>query len=177
MFLTVSGLVAPFIFKDDSGRPLLSLHDVQAHQGDFKQSILQTQAWFSTLLKKIETPASQTKHQTQDHRTEQPSSNQVYKWRDEQGQWQFSDQAPAHAQAEILTFNPNENILPSIRPASSANKETSTHNPAPAESLKKTDTNNLIPGLPTLEQAKKVMEDARKVQGISDQHARELEKY
>lgn len=177
MFLTVLGLVAPFILKDDSGRPLLNLHDLQAHQGAFKQSILQTRDWLSALLKKAETQVSQTQQQTQEHKSEQSSSNQVYKWRDEQGQWQFSDQAPAHTQAEMLTFNPNENILPATSPTSSANKNTPTHNAEPTESIKKTDTSSLIPGLPTLEQAKKIMEDAKKVQGLSDQHAKELEKY
>lgn len=175
LLLTVLGLAAPFVIKDDHGRPLLSLHDLQTHQGGFKQSILQTKAQFHAFMKKMRT-ATNPATQAPTAEPEDSSLTYVYTWQDTQGQWQFSDQAPAHTQAEILTLNPNENILPSTKQPSSARKVSSTLTTAPTETITQADT-RVIPGLPTLEQAKKVFEDAKKVQGLSNQHIRELESY
>jgi hypothetical protein len=44
-----------------------------------------------------------------------PTVTRMYKWQDADGQWQLSDQRPdAGVKYEILIFNSNTNIVPSL---------------------------------------------------------------
>lgn len=173
LFLLLLGIAGPFIIKKPDGTPLLTLHDVKSNTGDFLQSFRQMRAMLTTLIK----PAlsSATTRKPNDSSKENTNLTRVHKWRDKEGQWQFSDQAPDNTYSEIITINPDQNI---INLKTKALTQEQVEPPATSnDALKSTDLPMPIPGIPTPNEAKKAIDSAKMLQNQVNNRAQELEQY
>ncbi len=87
---------------------------------------------------------------------------QVYKWRDENGVMQFSNTAPEHNLAEQIVLDPNSNLIQAVKvPAKAAPKE--------AESAE-------APSPYSVQGMKKVMNDAKDIEGLLQKRHEEQQK-
>lgn len=143
--LLVLGFAGLFVLKSPNGTPWLSISDFMPDTRSLESSI-------NDLVPNVS---------SDDERDSVP----VYKWRDAQGNWQFSDQPPKGVEAELVTVDTtiNRNLLP----APSRNVETSstTTNSGGATliSNKSLSPTTVAPtDIPTL------IDDARNVQELID---------
>lgn len=97
IFVLVAAMAGPFIIRGPDGRPLMQLSDVTQR---FK-------GWMNSSGSSSPSPGGNV---------------EVHKWQDENGQWHYSDAAPA-AKSETISINPNTNVIQS----------TPVRKPAPAE--------------------------------------------
>lgn len=163
LFIVVLGVAAPFIMKRPDGRPLMSMSDLA---GD--SALLKSFGHMTRLLGFNK--GSVTLNGPDGDPVELTT---VHKWQDEDGNWHFSDDEPENIASETLKINPNQNILEMndselLKKIKGESEVASTHKDLapPAD---------MIPGMPTLDQAKKAMENAKAVQGMLDDHYKKLE--
>lgn len=176
LFLLVLGIAGPFIIKKPDGRPLLTLNDIKSNTGEFLQSFRQMSALLTSLIKPA--ASSATSQTSNDSSKENTNLTRVHKWRDKEGQWQFSDQAPENTYSETITINPNQNIINlKTMPLTQEHVESSAISNGASDLSKTTDSPMLIPGIPTLNEAKKTIESAKMVQDLVNSRAQELEQY
>ncbi|MBS7325436.1 MAG: DUF4124 domain-containing protein [Thiopseudomonas sp.] len=93
-----------------------------------------------------------------------PAANTVYyKWQDDKGVWNLSDQPPQGIEAQQGVVNPNTNIIQSP-PAV-----------APAEPKAAAQTEVTLPGLHYVERAGRVLEDAREARDALNGRQQQLD--
>lgn len=106
-----------------------------------------------------------------DGKEKQSGSTTVYKWQDQNGEWQFSNQPPPEGVAsKVITYRSDTNVIqsakPPAKPASTADAETPSANP-------------LLP-ITNPEKVKKLMDDAKNIEKLlqdrQDQMDQGLEK-
>ncbi|MBL4607823.1 MAG: hypothetical protein JKY01_08355 [Pseudomonadales bacterium] len=162
LFLVVLAVAAPFIMKRPDGRPLLTISDITS--GD------------SAIIKSFNTLTSFFRSPKDGLPNGEPSLTTVHKWQDKEGLWHYSDQQPTSTTSQILAINPNQNILEmndkKLLKILKGEKEETASTTQDLEPPK-----NMIPGLPSIEQAKKAMDNAKAVQGLLDNHYKQIEKY
>ncbi|MBV1869909.1 MAG: DUF4124 domain-containing protein [Gammaproteobacteria bacterium] len=162
LFIVVLGVAAPFIMKRPDGRPLMSVSDLA---GD---SALLTSFGHMTRLLGFNKDSA-----TLNGSDDQRELTTVHKWQDEDGNWHFSDDEPENVASETLKINPNQNILEMndaklLKKIKGESEIASTHKDLAPPT-------DMIPGMPTIDQAKKAMENAKAVQGMLDNHYKQLE--
>ena len=104
------------------------------------------------------------------------STTTVYKWRDKEGVWHYSNtEPPQHSNAETLHLETNVNVLPaSETPATTSDSSQMIKTPATAaKSDQKPTEDNSQPSLYSSEGIQKLMQDARNVQELMNNRAAE----
>lgn len=139
-------MLFPFFINNDKGKPMFSFPEAK----DFIPSDLTSGKAIPAL----------------------PSSSQTfYKWQDEHGTWHYGDTPPADGpRISTIEIDSNTNIIQSIpteKPPESTN----------ASGLASPNTNPDIPtsNVLSLERAMNVLNDAKNVQGLMDNHNAQLE--
>jgi len=163
IFIVVLAVAAPFIMKRPDGGPLLSISDLS---GD--SAILKSFKMLTGLFGSGKGSISEG-----DSLEGGPLLTTVHKWKDDEGLWHFSDEQPESLASEKLEINPNQNILEMNGAdllTKLEEKEGASKSP---ESLMPPE--GMIPGIPTIDQAKKAMDNAKAVQGLLDNHYKQLE--
>ena len=164
----------PFILKRPDGRPLMTISDLTSqHSGSINSALSTFKNLFQT--SKLPTPDSiigkaNTLSNAEDDFT------QVHKWIGKKGQWHFSDKKPDNAQTELLRINPNQNILQLNdlkRLKALENKHAAEQQTAPASNTHP--TTGMIPGMPTIGQAKKAIEQAQGIQKLLNERMKKNE--
>lgn len=150
LLLLVLSAVFPFVFPWKDGKPLLS----------WKQ--LKLPALPDISLPDIPLPVRES------NTTKQKIS--VYKWRDEQGSWQFGNEPPQGVAYELLELDPDTNVLPAIKaePPAVPTADIKTKNSAQPDDDKE------VFGY-TPEKIEAMMEKTRQVRDSLDAHHRALE--
>lgn len=171
LFLIVLAFAGPFIMKRPDGRPLLSINDITSRDSSILTSIRTIAGLFRSQTAEI------TSDKSLDEDTDLTS---IHKWQDDEGQWHFSDQRPETVSSELIKINPNQNIL-EMNDAEIVKKRTETdaENSKKAADLAKNldPPQDMIPGLPTIDQAKQAMDKAKAVQELLNQHYKDIEKH
>lgn len=85
-----------------------------------------------------------------------------YKWQDDKGVWNLSDQPPQGVEAQQGVVNPNTNIIQSPSVANPAGVATGR-------------TEVTLPGLQYVERAGKVLEDARQARDVLNDRQQQLD--
>ncbi|GAA3944312.1 DUF4124 domain-containing protein [Litoribacillus peritrichatus] len=142
----VGAIVAPMLIKGPDGRPLMSWQDFFSSSDSGAASV-------SSL------PQSSSGVTT------------VYKWKDAEGQWHFSDKAIEGENHETLKYNPNANIIQSL----AKKEEESEIEVKPVAALKETSG----PSLTTvpLTEVPELMDQAKQYQSLIDQRNKSLEQF
>ena len=119
-----------------------------------------------SLLKGLEEIRSMSRQQEE----EQPANTAtVYKWKDDKGEWHFSNTPPPEGVAsEVKTYRTDINVV--------APTLTTSSKPAAKAEAPATETPALIPGLPDPSSVKKLMDDARAVQDLGANREKQLER-
>ena len=96
------------------------------------------------------------------------SSPTIYKWKDANGVWQFTNELPVGvADAETVSISSNTSVL-AFKPQAEPDKDD-----GPAEA--KQDASLELDLLPTPGRVKKLIEDAQNVQNILDERAKQMD--
>jgi len=155
IFVLVLGLAGPFILKKPDGTPWM----------DARMLLPDVQSWGRELTAWWE----KTKHKA-------PESvgggggkpTEVYRWRAEDGSWQFSDKPPVQGSAETIAVDPNANLIqglpepePEIEPEKAEAKDSGINLPMPM---------TISP-----DKVQKLKQDAEAVQQLMDDRARQLD--
>ena len=82
--------IAPFFLKDKNGRPLLGINDIKL-------------------------PLFQLPELPDINSTTSSPKVQVYRWRDGNGRWQFSNTAPEGKDFEVMEVDANMNRVPAVQ--------------------------------------------------------------
>ena len=92
----------------------------------------------------------------------------VYRWQDADGIWHYSDQPPpAGATGERVEVDPDRNVVSGFGSASAPSAASS-----PAGEV---EIPAVIPGIPSPQAVKQLLEDAREVQEVLDERARAID--
>jgi len=144
----VGAVVAPMLIKGPDGRPLLSWKD-----------------FFS-----VSNPTA-----TLDKPTGKVSPSgltTVYKWQDEEGQWHFSDKPMGTGEHETLKYNPNANIIQSLKKP----EEDSNAVVTPIAKAPETPSGPSLTTVP-LSEVPELMDQAKQYQQLIDQRNQTLEQF
>ena len=130
VLLLILALAGPFFMRGPDGQPLMRLSDVTQR----------IKSWMSS--GPSAKPGSPVK---------------VHKWQDENGQWHYSDAAPAQ-NSEVITVDPNVNVIqatPTRKPAAPEQEKPAPEKPAP-------DDNKLPSIFHPIDETNKVKEELEK---------------
>lgn len=160
--ILVVGVTGLFILKRPDGKPWLTLEEFGfdiALVGKTFQSLL------SSLSQQSETALSGNDHQ--------PKTIMVYKWRDVEGNWQYSDKPPTDRDelvVETLKINSNTNIVPARKTSELVEKK-------PSNSVELEQDKVPLPLSASPAQIKELVEETKKVQQLSNQRQELLDEY
>jgi hypothetical protein len=170
LFLVVLAVAGPFIMKRPDGSPLLSFNDIKSGDSAIMKSFKTLTGFFyssSDALSLDDALPGDAKRLL----------TRVHKWQDEEGIWHFSDQQPEGKTSETVEIDPNQNIL-KMNDAEILKKLRGVKEEQIASASQALEPPpDMIPGLPTIDQAKKAMDNAKAVQGLLDNHYKQIENY
>jgi len=164
LLLVVLALALPFVLKDEQGEPLMTVSDLK--QPDMglgglveRMPELTNPMTDKPLMAEPETkPAKKTK---------------IYSWEDAQGNTHFSNEPPPeNQQARLIEINPNINVMPSTK-IPEAKQKTASKSVAGREPLSGPDGPASIY---TPEQVDKLIEDARALEGTSQERYEDIKR-
>ena len=174
LFLLILGVAMPFILKRPDGRPLMTISDLASQDSGGIGSALST---FKNLFKTSQLPTSDSIiSKANKLGNAEDDFTQVHKWLGEKGQWHFSDQKPDSAKTELLRINPNQNILQLNdlkRLKALQNKHAAEQQTTPASNTQV--PTDMVPGMPTIGQAKKAIEQAQGIQELLNERMKKNE--
>lgn len=105
VFMLVLAVAAPFVLKDDAGRPLLDAGKL--HMPELGKPPLPDLSRVGDMVDaardKLEDKLARTGDEVRDE-----AAAVIYKWRDAQGNWHFTDSAPEGISSERLTIAPED---------------------------------------------------------------------
>ncbi|MCG8668582.1 MAG: hypothetical protein MI867_04145 [Pseudomonadales bacterium] len=121
MFMVVLALAGPFLLKGPNGQPLISLKDFnipdfslpKAPQEDLSGK--EQEAWIS--WSKDNPQAQQPKVYIIDPKSQQPMPQRpgvYYRWKDQNGIWQFSTKPNPNTANIVVETDPNANVVQSL---------------------------------------------------------------
>ncbi|MCW8918509.1 MAG: DUF4124 domain-containing protein [Gammaproteobacteria bacterium] len=150
LLLLLLAVLFPFLYPWKDGKPLLSWSDLKAPK--------------MPNLSLPELPRIMP--ETDERQPHQPVT--IYRWQDEEGTVQFSNETPAKGVAyEVVEVNPDANLIQAPVAV--------TSNTAPPDSSEATTPTLPSPLTASPGEALQLLEDARKVQGLSDERLRRHE--
>lgn len=158
LLLLVAACAAPFILKGPDGRPYLTLDRLKAPDVAIPD------------LPDLKTPYRKIKTAIVSNHEDQPV--QVYKWRDESGVWHYSDQKAADGSSTVISVNPAQNQVHFEETPSRENASDG----ASTEHSEDAATQAPSSLLPTIGNAKRLMEKARGVNQLAEKRQREQDR-
>ncbi len=160
--LLVIGFAGLFVLKKPDGTPWLSLDDFIPNSTEIISDT-------TTLLNNAKNLSGMADSATENSDTPKNSSG-IYRWKDKNGQWQFSDTPPENQEAESITVTGhlNSDLAEKVVPTTSVSTETS----ATSDSGK-----TLLPTTISPDKVKKLIEDANNVQQLMDDRQSQIDQY
>ncbi len=157
--LLVLGLAGLFVLKQPDGTPWLSLNDFAP---DLSKVATSVEGLINTL-----TPDTSSTNSDAD------TQNGIYRWKDANGQWQFSDTAPSGLQAETVELSGelNRDLVEQYTPPEPITR-TNTAEPNPSNT-----NNSVIPATLSPEKISELIKDANNVQQLMDDRATKIDQY
>jgi hypothetical protein len=167
--ILILGCAGLFIIKKPDGTPILSteelLPDIASIMSDVKKFISHAKDTTASI-------GSSTERDIKENEGKQPQSN-VYRWKDTNGQWQFSDIPPTNQAAEAISVsgNLNKDLAASNEPPE---KPTTANNTTGDDA---TTTESVIPMTVSPDKVSKLMKDVNNIQKLMDDHGDKLKQY
>ena len=162
LLILVIGVSGLFVLKRPDGEPWLRLEEFGIDVAIARKAI-----------ERLISSSSQQGEKDLRSNDSKSKSIKVYKWRDAEGSWQYSDKPPADQDelaVETMMINSNTNIVPARKLSKPVEKKPS--NPVELEQDEVP-----LPLSASPYQIKEIVEDAKKIQQLSDQRAESLREY
>lgn len=99
LILVIGAVAAPLFIKGPDGKPIMQVSDLLPVE--VLPSSVAQQLGIAPTTSSSQPPSPQ-------------SSGAIYRWQDDDGQWHYSDKAPAHTQSENVTLKP-VNTVPALK--------------------------------------------------------------
>ena len=162
--ILVLGLAGPFIMRAPNGEPYLDYRNFVPNLSSLKSR------WDSVELPSLD--GDNGSGEVSDSRDINTwGKTRVFRWQDEEGVWQYSDSPPPDTDAEVMWFDPNENIVlgQSVETVEEE-AETETENDAQAPGFELPLPLTVAPS-----EVSKLIEDTKQVQELMQQRNEMLE--
>lgn len=161
-FILVIGLAGLFVLKKPDGQAWLSVDDFTPD--------------LNKITSKANTFFSRPNTSTQEASTEAVTikkSNGIYRWKDANNRWQYSDTPPKHQQVEAIHVSGelNGDLVEEYKPPKSDNASVLGASNSTQE------VTNIIPPTLSPEKVSKLIEDANNIQQLIDDRAAKIEQY
>ncbi len=105
ILLLISGVAGLFFLKGPDGKPWLSLDSLKAPVIESLTAVGgKVQQSYGLAKLKVKVMLADG--------VEENGNTTVYKWRAEDGTWQYSDSPASAAEVEVLSIDPNTNLIP-----------------------------------------------------------------
>jgi hypothetical protein len=164
----ILGCAGLFVLKKPDGSPILSMQDflpnISSLALDAKKLIRNA--------KNITASIGNDSEKNSEDNTEQTAHAEsgIYRWKDSNGQWQFSDTPPINQAAEAMNVsgNLNKDLVATYEPPEEPTVENDTAT---------TPTASLVPMTISPDEVSKLMEDVNNMQQLMDDRAEQLKQY
>ncbi len=164
----ILGCAGLFVLKKPDGTPILSMQDflpdISSLTYDAKKLIRDAKNLTSSI-------GNNTENNTEDN-TEQTAQAEsgIYRWKDSNGQWQFSDTPPVNQAAEAMNVsgNLNKDLVATYEPPEEPVIENDTATSSTA---------SLVPMTISPDEVSKLMEDVNNMQQLMDDRGEQLKQY
>ncbi|WP_086479801.1 DUF4124 domain-containing protein [Oceanospirillum sanctuarii] len=135
LILVIGAVAAPLFIKGPDGQPLMQVSD-----------LIPAEVLPETLVKTLGiSPSSTTSQTSSPPSSSTQSGSAIYRWQDDNGQWHYSDKAPAHTQSESVTLQP-VNTVPALK--SQPQQSGNTANPLQSDAKAPDSATDLLSKLP-----------------------------
>jgi hypothetical protein len=167
----ILGCAGLFVLKKPDGNPVLSIDkfipDIGIIISDAKSFIANAKNEVASIVEKL--PGDKEEKIEQNIQ----AKPDIYRWKDSNGQWQFSDTPPANQTAEAIKVsgNLNKDLVASYEAPQELSIEDDTID------SEATSTDSIIPMTVSPDKVSKLMEDANNIQKLMDDRASQLDKH
>lgn len=161
ILVLVLGLAGPFVLKGPDGRPWMSVDDLGINSGALSWERLSLRA--KGLWSEVTGGVSRITG------GEPARGTRIYRWRDSEGNWQYSDRPNPNGVSETIVVDSNTNVIqatPLSQPETKKESEVTAQSPQIGVPLPLT----VNPG-----QVSKLIKDAKQVQELMNQRNDALE--
>jgi len=158
----VIGLAGLFVLKKPDGTPWLSVNNFIPNTETIS---LDAKALFNDILSN---KALSNKIFSEGNH----NSGDVYRWKDKNGQWQYSDTPPENQAAENISVNGNLNSDLAKNPSKNKAPKSTTNETTLESNTEKT---SLLPSTLAPDQVSKLIKDTNNVQKLIDDRHSQLE--
>jgi hypothetical protein len=173
--LLLLGCAGLFVLKKPDGTPILSMNSLSPN---ITTLTFDAKKLMDSIIDVIQSstssitnaPAKKPQSSTEQITNAQPT---IYRWKDSNGQWQFSDTPPINKTAETIHVSGdlNKDLVATYEPPQeSLTEDDATNNEA-------TPTESLIPMTISPSEVPKLMEDANNIQKLMDDRTDQLKQY
>ncbi|MFT6101588.1 MAG: hypothetical protein ACJATV_000018 [Granulosicoccus sp.] len=165
--ILILGFAGLFVFKKADGTPILSIYELRPKV----TSVISNVRQIVGKIKNLKPSAPETIDNNEwGVPQEKKAKSDIYRWKDGNGQWQFSDTPPKNQSAESINVSGdlNKDLVNTYVPPEEP-KEVSTTN--------ETSSPGISPMTISPKKLSKLIEDANNIQQLSDERAAKLEKY
>lgn len=165
IFILVLGLAGPFIMKGPDGRPLMDLRDFIPDFSSMKRKA-------TGMINDVNNTVGDLSEGGSSEAIGDFGKTRVYRWQDENGQWQYSDTPPPSQNAEKLLINPNVNIVESTKiERQTASEEVDTQE----TDAKQPGIELPLPMTVSPSEARKLIDDAKAINDLAEKRTEALE--
>jgi hypothetical protein len=164
--ILILGFAGLFVLKKPDGTPIISMNkwipDIS--------TLTSNAQGFMGKIKNFKVSGTQTSETNEAINPEENTDPKIYRWKDSNGQWQFSDTSPTHKTAEAINVSGN------------LNKDLVATYVAPEESKEIPNTTDeasstISPMTISPKEISKLMDDTNNIQQLMDDRAAKLKSY
>lgn len=177
-FFLVLALAAPLVLKGPDGGPLISFKDVARSEGGFGKGIDKVQSLLAGPMQAIFSFNQENSQSSlnalggvEADVNASSTSFQVYRWKDKNGKWYFSDEKNLHGSSELVTIV-NDATIVAMNNKELLLKMEQIYNANPLEINTKKSSALSFPDLSSgqlsLKDIFSVLDKAKEVQGVVD---------
>lgn len=153
LFIVILALMGPFFIKGPDGKPLWQVNKIQSS----------VQLGWDRLQRRLTGSV--------DAAANLPGSGSevtVHRWQDADGQWHYTQEAPAGIASDILLIDPETNLisLPPLPEPPPVPEDSAAEEPTAAPPVQGP--------IPTIEETRQLIEDAQALQGQVDERDKKL---
>lgn len=157
ILVLILGIAGPFFLKGPDGKPYLDFREFVPNLSGIKRTAQNVVGDLQDVANDVSGSDSPNTF----------GKTKVYKWQDEQGNWQYSDRPPTNgAESETLLINPNVNLTEGTPIPEVIEEE-------PAEQAPQIDVP--LPLTISPDKVDKLKQDAQKVQDLMNERSKTLE--
>ncbi|MGS2718194.1 DUF4124 domain-containing protein [Eionea flava] len=169
--LLILGCAGLFILKKPDGRPVLSIDEFLPDTSEISTLAQTLLDEFDNIYNEASTILAETENSDIQQSVEPANDSKIYRWKDNNGNWQFSDTPPSNQTAEAIQVSGDLNKDLSVTYTAPEKEIVSDDIPASAQ------PSSVLPMTVSPDKVSKLIEDANNIQKLMDDRADTLNNY